>query len=88
MAQRRARKTNHMASVWVAALVAACDPNGHADAGRCPRVCSATQTVQTGRSNASVWVARLEMSLGRHPYIGWDEFDTSVMVGAMTPRPW
>jgi hypothetical protein len=31
----------------VRALDAARDPNGHADAGRCPRVRSATQTAQT-----------------------------------------
>jgi hypothetical protein len=50
----------------VRALGAARDPNGHADAGRCPRVRAATQTAQNGRPSASVWVARLEMPLGHN----------------------
>jgi hypothetical protein len=33
MSQRHPGKTNHVAGFWVAALGAACDPNGDADAG-------------------------------------------------------
>jgi hypothetical protein len=42
---------------------AACYPNGHADAGRCPDVRAATQTTQNEQLSASVWVAALEMPL-------------------------
>jgi hypothetical protein len=56
MTQRRARKTNNVTSFWIAALGTTCDPNGHADADRCPRVRSVTQTAKTDYPAASVWV--------------------------------
>jgi hypothetical protein len=43
---------------WVAAaLGAACDPNGRADAGHCPRA------HPNGRAGAPIWVTPLEMAL-------------------------
>lgn len=48
MTQRHTLKTNHVTAFWVAALDAACGPNGHADAKRYLGVRMATQTTQNG----------------------------------------
>jgi hypothetical protein len=55
------KEIGQMAKWVAAALGAACDPNGRADAGLRPRVRSGTQTAQNERPSASVWVTRLEM---------------------------